>query len=244
MERFTFSRDWMRTQFQRIQDPRQPGSVLALKLNLPPYYLLIHRVWVGSIGVLWQLEADAAVPGILRSRCRGSPDPERPVPPLAVELALDRPQVLARAPSQKTRCRPFSTAVVQVSGRSSPSPAAVVPQKARRRHAAEGTPRAGGRNDRGVAPYGGAGSSVMVWSCWFRCRAGRLAPRSGTSVSERACQREPRPGGRRARLGGTVGGAGPAGVPVAGSCASPRRLDICARARSSCMSCISLLRFW
>jgi predicted unusual protein kinase regulating ubiquinone biosynthesis (AarF/ABC1/UbiB family) len=57
-ETFAFSRAWMREQFQRIQDPRQPGSTLALRLNLPPSYLLIHRVWVGSIGVLCQLEAE------------------------------------------------------------------------------------------------------------------------------------------------------------------------------------------
>jgi predicted unusual protein kinase regulating ubiquinone biosynthesis (AarF/ABC1/UbiB family) len=56
-ETFTFSRAWMREQFQRLQDPRAPGSTLALRLNLPPSYLLIHRVWVGSIGVLCQLEA-------------------------------------------------------------------------------------------------------------------------------------------------------------------------------------------
>jgi predicted unusual protein kinase regulating ubiquinone biosynthesis (AarF/ABC1/UbiB family) len=56
-ETFTFSRAWMREQFKRIQDPRAPGSTLALRLNLPPSYLLIHRVWVGSIGVLCQLEA-------------------------------------------------------------------------------------------------------------------------------------------------------------------------------------------
>ena len=56
-ETFTFSRAWMREQFKRIQDPRAPGSTLALRLNLPPSYLLIHRVWVGSIGVLCQLGA-------------------------------------------------------------------------------------------------------------------------------------------------------------------------------------------
>jgi predicted unusual protein kinase regulating ubiquinone biosynthesis (AarF/ABC1/UbiB family) len=70
-ETFAFSRAWMRGQFQRLQDPRQPGSMLALRLNLPPSYLLIHRVWIGSIGVLCQLEAelpframlDEALPG-------------------------------------------------------------------------------------------------------------------------------------------------------------------------------------
>jgi hypothetical protein len=55
----------MRAQFQRMQDPRQPGSMLAMRLNLPPEYLLIHRVWVGSVGVLCQLEAELRFADIL-----------------------------------------------------------------------------------------------------------------------------------------------------------------------------------
>jgi hypothetical protein len=61
----------MREQFQRIQDPRQPGSTLALKLNLPPSYLLIHRVWVGSIGVLCQLEAELPFRAMLEDALPG-----------------------------------------------------------------------------------------------------------------------------------------------------------------------------
>jgi predicted unusual protein kinase regulating ubiquinone biosynthesis (AarF/ABC1/UbiB family) len=64
-ETFKFSREWMRAQFQRMQDPRQEGSMLALRLNLPPEYLLIHRVWVGSIGVLCQLESEVRFADIL-----------------------------------------------------------------------------------------------------------------------------------------------------------------------------------
>ena len=70
-ETFAFSRDWMRTQFQRVQDPRQPGSTLALRLNLPPSYLLIHRVWVGSLGVLCQLEAEIPFRQILEDSLPG-----------------------------------------------------------------------------------------------------------------------------------------------------------------------------
>jgi predicted unusual protein kinase regulating ubiquinone biosynthesis (AarF/ABC1/UbiB family) len=70
-ETFAFSRGWMREQFQRIQDPRQPGSTLALRLNLPPSYLLIHRVWLGSIGVLCQLEAELPFRGILADALPG-----------------------------------------------------------------------------------------------------------------------------------------------------------------------------
>lgn len=74
MDTFKFSRAWMRSQFQRIQDPRQPGSSLALRLNLPPSYLLIHRVWIGSIGVLCQLEAELPFRQILEESLPGFAD--------------------------------------------------------------------------------------------------------------------------------------------------------------------------
>jgi predicted unusual protein kinase regulating ubiquinone biosynthesis (AarF/ABC1/UbiB family) len=54
---FSFSRAWLRSQAARISDPRSPAYYTGLQLNLPPNYLLIHRVWLGAIGVLCQLEA-------------------------------------------------------------------------------------------------------------------------------------------------------------------------------------------
>jgi predicted unusual protein kinase regulating ubiquinone biosynthesis (AarF/ABC1/UbiB family) len=65
VERFRFSREWMRGQFQRINNPRNPAYTVAIKLNLPPSYMLIHRTWVGGIGVLSQLEAEAPFRAIL-----------------------------------------------------------------------------------------------------------------------------------------------------------------------------------
>jgi predicted unusual protein kinase regulating ubiquinone biosynthesis (AarF/ABC1/UbiB family) len=70
-DEFTFTRAWLRGVFAHINDPRQPNYVLAYKLNLPPEYLLIHRVWSGGIGVLSQLggtvrgreTVDAFLPG-------------------------------------------------------------------------------------------------------------------------------------------------------------------------------------
>jgi len=55
---FRFSREWMRGQFVRINDPRQENWSVGLKLNLPPEYLLVHRVWLGGLGVLCQLGAE------------------------------------------------------------------------------------------------------------------------------------------------------------------------------------------
>ena len=55
---FRYSREWLQGQFRRLNDPRNPDFAVGLKINLPPSYLLIHRVWLGSIGVLCQLDAD------------------------------------------------------------------------------------------------------------------------------------------------------------------------------------------
>ncbi len=65
-ETFRFSREWMREQFARINNPREPAYAVAIKLNLPPSYMLIHRTWVGGIGVLSQLEAEAPFRAILQ----------------------------------------------------------------------------------------------------------------------------------------------------------------------------------
>ncbi len=58
-ETFTFTRDWMRRQAARIGDPRSEAARIGRQLNIPPNYLLIHRVTLGSIGVLCQLNATA-----------------------------------------------------------------------------------------------------------------------------------------------------------------------------------------
>ena len=60
-EEFTFSRPWLRGQFQRLNDMRSPEFTVGMKLNLPPSYALIHRVWLGSIGVMCQLGATVPV---------------------------------------------------------------------------------------------------------------------------------------------------------------------------------------
>ncbi|MFB6842912.1 ABC1 kinase family protein [Streptomyces sp. NPDC056361] len=57
VDAFEFSRGWMRAQAARIADPRSPAHQLGKQLNLPPSYLLIHRVTLSTIGVLCQLNA-------------------------------------------------------------------------------------------------------------------------------------------------------------------------------------------
>ncbi|WP_327353565.1 ABC1 kinase family protein [Streptomyces sp. NBC_01304] len=70
---FEFTRSWIRNQAGRIADPRSPAHQLGKQLNLPPSYLLIHRVTLSTIGVLCQLgatvrmrdELEAWLPGFL-----------------------------------------------------------------------------------------------------------------------------------------------------------------------------------
>jgi predicted unusual protein kinase regulating ubiquinone biosynthesis (AarF/ABC1/UbiB family) len=56
---FRFSREWLRHEAVRLGDPRSPAAQLGRQLNLPPSYLLIHRVTLGTIGVLCQLGGEA-----------------------------------------------------------------------------------------------------------------------------------------------------------------------------------------
>jgi predicted unusual protein kinase regulating ubiquinone biosynthesis (AarF/ABC1/UbiB family) len=60
-----FERAWMRQLFQHINDPRRPQWTVGLKLNLPPEYVLIHRVWIGGIAVLCQIDGVVPVPEVL-----------------------------------------------------------------------------------------------------------------------------------------------------------------------------------
>jgi predicted unusual protein kinase regulating ubiquinone biosynthesis (AarF/ABC1/UbiB family) len=57
-ETFKFSREWMRDEAARVADIR-PANV-ARRLNLPPSYVLIHRVTTAGIGVLCQLGCEGA----------------------------------------------------------------------------------------------------------------------------------------------------------------------------------------
>jgi hypothetical protein len=73
VEEFAFTRTWLRNQAARIADIRSPAHQLGKQLNLPPSYLLIHRVTLSTIGVLCQLNAtvrlrdelDSWLPGFL-----------------------------------------------------------------------------------------------------------------------------------------------------------------------------------
>src|SRR5207249_2853754 len=61
-ERFHFTRTWAQQQAERISKLNSRDFQTARWLNLPPHYLLIHRVTLGVTGILCQL--DATVPAL------------------------------------------------------------------------------------------------------------------------------------------------------------------------------------
>ena len=65
-ESFHFTRRWLQRQAERIGDLRSPHFHTGRELNLPPQYLLVHRVTMGTLGVLCQLDANVPLRGIVQ----------------------------------------------------------------------------------------------------------------------------------------------------------------------------------
>ncbi len=65
-ESWRFNRRWLQGQAERVGDLRSPQFNTGRELNLPPQYLLIHRVSMGTLGVLCQLDADVPLRGIVQ----------------------------------------------------------------------------------------------------------------------------------------------------------------------------------
>jgi predicted unusual protein kinase regulating ubiquinone biosynthesis (AarF/ABC1/UbiB family) len=56
VDSFKFTREWMREEAARVTDLR--ATSISRKFNVPPSYVLIHRVSTAGIGVLCQLECE------------------------------------------------------------------------------------------------------------------------------------------------------------------------------------------
>ncbi len=105
-EEFRFCRDWLRGEAVRLGDPRSPAAQLGRQLNLPPSYLLIHRVTLGAVGILCQLGSAGAFraemqrwqPGFAPPGSAAAEHalwanrPGRALPALAIETDQERPR--------------------------------------------------------------------------------------------------------------------------------------------------------
>jgi len=77
-ESFRFSREWLRT--ETIQASALRSSSVLRRLNLPPSYVLIHRVLAAGLGVLCQLECEAPFRAEVLTWMPGYADTAKPAP--------------------------------------------------------------------------------------------------------------------------------------------------------------------
>ena len=77
-ESFRFSREWLRAETAQASALRS-SSVLR-RLNLPPSFVLIHRVLASGLGVLCQLECEAPFRAEVLRWMPGYADPAKPAP--------------------------------------------------------------------------------------------------------------------------------------------------------------------
>jgi hypothetical protein len=89
VESFKFSREWLRNEAVRFTDVR--SSSVARRLNLPPSYVLIHRVSTAGVGVLCQLECEGPFRAEVLRWMPGYAEQPEPAP------APERPQAAASA---------------------------------------------------------------------------------------------------------------------------------------------------
>ena len=80
VETFKFSREWMRSEAARVTEVS--ASNISRKFNVPPSYVLIHRVSTAGIGVLCQLECEGPFRGEVLRWVPGYSDDPLPGAPL------------------------------------------------------------------------------------------------------------------------------------------------------------------
>jgi predicted unusual protein kinase regulating ubiquinone biosynthesis (AarF/ABC1/UbiB family) len=88
VERFRFSREWLRAEATRVADPR--AANVSRRLNLPPSYVLIHRVSTAGMGVLCQLECEGPYRAEMIRWMPGYSDADRPADKRADEEVTAR----------------------------------------------------------------------------------------------------------------------------------------------------------
>jgi predicted unusual protein kinase regulating ubiquinone biosynthesis (AarF/ABC1/UbiB family) len=159
VETFKFSREWMRSEAARMTDMR--AANVSRRLNLPPSYVLIHRVSTAGIGVLCQLECEGPfraevlkwMPGYGESATLGRPE----------DAGSDGPQD-ARADDRSDSPRVARTGPAKSTARSGPAKDGPRSGPAEAAGSNGSAQPAGGRNGRargavaGSAATGAAGS--------------------------------------------------------------------------------------
>ena len=85
VELFTYNRAWLREKTIHLANNGKPAAALGRRFNLPPSYLLIHRVTMGTLGVLSQLGATVPARAEMEAWLPGLTDPVEPDDPDSAE---------------------------------------------------------------------------------------------------------------------------------------------------------------
>ena len=125
VDSFRFSREWLRTEATRVLDMR--SSNVARRLNLPPSYVLIHRVSTAGVGVLCQLECEGPFRAEVLKWMPGYTDP--PMPALPPRPA---PPQLARTTESAQPVRPARPANSAQPAKSAPEAKSAWPSRSAR----------------------------------------------------------------------------------------------------------------
>jgi predicted unusual protein kinase regulating ubiquinone biosynthesis (AarF/ABC1/UbiB family)/HSP20 family molecular chaperone IbpA len=170
-ESFRFSREWLRTQTMQASALRS-SSVLR-RLNLPPSYVLIHRVLAAGLGVLCQLECEVPfraevlrwMPGYAdtadlapqpRPACARSAPPAGSAPPATANGQA------GSAPPATANGQAGSAPPATANGHAGPAPPARPEEQARSVQPARAEPRV--RTARPVQSARPAGPEQITWS--------------------------------------------------------------------------------
>ncbi len=137
-ESFRFSREWLRTETMRASALRS-SSVLR-RLNLPPSYVLIHRVLASGLGVLCQLECEAPFRAEVLRWMPGYADPAEPAPQPRPACARSAPPA-GSAPPAAANGQAGSAPPARPQELASPAPAARPREQARPAPPARAQPR-------------------------------------------------------------------------------------------------------
>ena len=186
-ESFRFSREWLRTETTQASALRS-SSVLR-RLNLPPSYVLIHRVLASGLGVLCQLECEAPFRAEVLRWLPGYADTAAPAP---------RPQPACARSASPAGSAPAATA----NGHAGSAPAATA-----NGHAGS-APAATANGHAGSAPAATANGHAGSAPASYRQRARRVRAGSYRQRARRVRACSYRQRARRVRAASQAAGAG------------------------------------
>ena len=158
-ESFRFSREWLRTETMQASALRS-SSVLR-RLNLPPSYLLIHRVLAAGLGVLCQLECEAPFRAEVLRWMPGYADMAKVAPQPQPACARSAPSA-GSAPAATANGHARSAPPATANGHAGSVPPARPQEQARSMPPARAEPRE--KTAQPAQPAWPAGPEQLTWS--------------------------------------------------------------------------------